>query len=630
MRRVANYLVASILLTLLSGAIKYYNVAEKKETTQLLNHAHEVIHESYSLLTTLLDAETGQRGFVLTGDSSYLLPYETAIAIVDAKVNTLSSLTDDNPVMSDLFHRDIVPLVQQKRQELRKSLTLLQTQGQAATVAFIKNDSGKISMDHLRSALDRIRDYEDTQLNLRNNRLRTIYFINDTIHYASFFLISLVSGYALYVLLLQNRRNRELLTGLHEANRTLEQKVHDRTLELEKKNHLTEKLNKDIQENFEELESFYDALQTSSAFAEDTLREIRDLYDNAPCGYHSLAADGTLQRMNATELNWLGYTREEVVGKLKFKNLITPTSARLFDKKFQTFKQQGEIRNLEFEMQRKDGTCFPVLINATAIYNAQGEYISSRSAVIDLTERKKLELQLLDANAVLIRLNEEKNHFLGIATHDLKSPLNGVLGLINLIKMQAHNLTADQLQYLRMMEDSSINMQMLIKNLLDINRIEQGLNTVNKEYVAISALLKKQYQVFRESAQKKNISLILQDHVPDFHFHTDPEMLSRILENLISNAIKFSPSYREVAISVIRTETYIRFEVLDQGPGISKQDREKLFGKFQRLSARPTAGESSSGLGLSIVKELVNALNGNIVVESDENRGSKFIVELPL
>lgn len=630
MHRVANYLVASILLTLLSGAIKYYNVAEKKETVQRLNHAHDVIHESYSLLTTLLDAETGQRGYVLTGDSAYLVPYKAAVATLDEKLNALSHLTEDNPEMNALFQRDIVPRVEQKRQELKHSLVLFASQGHAATVAYIKNDSGKLSMDHLRNALEHIREYEDTQLNLRNQRLRTIYIINDTIHYASFILISLVSGYAFYVLLQQNRRNRELLTGLHEANRTLEQKVHDRTLELEKKNHLTEKLNKDIQENFEELESFYDALQTSSAFAEDTLREIRDLYDNAPCGYHSLASDGTLQRMNATELNWLGYTREELVGKLNFKDLITPASARIFKNKFQNFKQNGEIRNLEFEMQRKDGTCFPVLINATAIYNAQGEYISSRSAVIDLTERKQLELKLLDANAGLIRINEEKNHFLGIATHDLKSPLNGVLGLINLIKMHAKNLTVDQLQYLKLMEDSSINMQMLIKNLLDISRIEQGLNTVNKEYVAINALLKKQYHVFIESAQKKNISLILQDHVPDFHFHTDPEILSRILENLISNAIKFSPSYREVAISVIRTETYIRFEVLDQGPGITKKDREKLFGKFQRLTARPTAGESSSGLGLSIVKELVNALNGNIVVESDENKGAKFIVELPL
>jgi len=366
------------------------------------------------------------------------------------------------------------------------------------------------------------------------------------------------------------------------------------------------------------------------ANAQEAMREIRDLYDNAPCGYHSLAPDGTFLRMNATELEWLGYTRDEVIGKLKFTDIVSSEGREMVESRFAQFIRSGQLRNLEYNMKRKNGTTFPIIVNSTAIYDAKGNYVSSRSAIMDNTDRKVLEQQLRDANARLLRLNEEKNHFLGIATHDLKSPLNGVLGLVNLMKLQHNNLTTEQLQYLALMENSCVNMHMLIQNLLDINRIERGLNGINKEYIAINTLLKKQYHVFKQSAEKKNIALILEDHVPDFKLHTDPEMLSRILENLISNAIKFSPANKEVIITAVRTETYVRFEVLDQGPGLSESDKKKLFGKFQRLSARPTGGETSSGLGLSIVKELVQALNGSIVVESEENMGAKFIVKLPL
>jgi PAS domain S-box-containing protein len=628
--RVANYLVVSILLTLLSGAIKYYNVSEKKETTMLLNREQEIISESYSLLTSLLDAETGQRGFVITNDSAYLLPYQNSIAVVDQKLNALTLLATDDASQRALLNAKIAPVVKEKLQEMKHSLEIYHEQGASPAVAFIKTGAGRASMDHLRALLEEFRHDHTTQLQARNARLKTIYIINDTIHYVSFGLIALASGYALYVLLQQQKRNKELVAGLQDANRNLEQKVQERTLELERKTQQTEKLNQDLQDNFEELQSFYDVLQTSSMNAEEALLEIRDLYDNAPCGYHSLAADSTIVRINATELRWLGYTREEVVGKLKMKDIVSEQSANIGAKHFPLFKENGQLHNLEFDMKRKDGTTFPALLNAVAIYDARGNFLSSRSAIVDNSERKILEQQLRDLNASLVHLNEEKDHFLGIATHDLKSPLNGVLGLVNLMKLEHTNLTSDQLQYLGLMEESCVNMHMLIKNLLDVNRIEQGLNGISKETIAINSLLKKQYHVFKQSAAKKSISLILEDHVPDFHFHTDPELLSRILENLISNAIKFSPANKEVTINVVRTETHIRFEVLDQGPGLSVVDKQKLFGKFQRLSARPTGGETSSGLGLSIVKELVLLLNGSIAVESEEQKGAKFIVQLPL
>ncbi|MEB3831081.1 PAS domain S-box protein [Phormidium sp. CCY1219] len=132
------------------------------------------------------------------------------------------------------------------------------------------------------------------------------------------------------------------------------------------------------------------AEQKITALAE----ELNDLYQNAPCGYHSLDKNGTFTRINDTELQWLGYQREEIVGKRKFTDVITSESQEIFYKNFQRFKQQGAVKGLGFEMVRKDGTTFPVQLSATAIKDAEGNYLSSRSIIVDITQRKKAQKAL--------------------------------------------------------------------------------------------------------------------------------------------------------------------------------------------------------------------------------------------
>jgi PAS domain S-box-containing protein len=130
----------------------------------------------------------------------------------------------------------------------------------------------------------------------------------------------------------------------------------------------------------------------------ESAAEIMDLYNNAPCGYHSLDADGVFLRINDTELSWLGYSRDEVVGKKRFPDLLAPGSLQVFEESFPRFKQSGWAQNLEFEMVRKDGSILPVLMSATAVSDANGRYVMSRSTVFDVTDRRRAEEQ--------IRLNE--------------------------------------------------------------------------------------------------------------------------------------------------------------------------------------------------------------------------------
>lgn len=118
--------------------------------------------------------------------------------------------------------------------------------------------------------------------------------------------------------------------------------------------------------------------------AQRRARQVEDLYNHAPCGYHSLDRDGVFVRINDTELKWLGYTREEVVGKKRFLDLITPESARIFHENFPRLKETGEVRDLEFDLVRRDGTLLPVALSATAVRDAEGRFVMTRSTVFDI------------------------------------------------------------------------------------------------------------------------------------------------------------------------------------------------------------------------------------------------------
>lgn len=132
---------------------------------------------------------------------------------------------------------------------------------------------------------------------------------------------------------------------------------------------------------------------------------MQDLYDNAPCGYHSLNGDGVVVHINQTELGWLGYSRAEVEGKLNFADLLGPADRQKFAEQFAAFKQNGSVHDLEFELIRRDGSKLPVLIYATAIYDAAGKFVISRSSVVDISQHKHMEQRLQRANRALRTLS---------------------------------------------------------------------------------------------------------------------------------------------------------------------------------------------------------------------------------
>ena len=255
------------------------------------------------------------------------------------------------------------------------------------------------------------------------------------------------------------------------------------------------------------------------------------------------------------------------------------------------------------------------------------------------TQRANLELSSLNVklkrfNADLERANQEKNEFLGIAAHDLKNPLMGMRGLISLLQLSSDEMTkSDVEETAQILQRSIERMSTIVSNLLDINAIETGNMKLAISPFDLRAVLAETIEDYAIRADEKGITIFLENTLED---QAEPNALGdaaavrQILDNLVSNAVKYSPSGKRIWARLLNKNDTLRVEVQDEGPGLSDDDKKKLFGKFVRLSAQPTGNEHSTGLGLSIVKRMVEAMNGRVWCEAELGRGATFIVELPV
>lgn len=242
-------------------------------------------------------------------------------------------------------------------------------------------------------------------------------------------------------------------------------------------------------------------------------------------------------------------------------------------------------------------------------------------------------IELAELNHSLLELNNEKNEFLGIAAHDLKNPLAGIMLTASTVKQYFRQMPEDEvLGQMEAIEKTADRMRKIIVNLLDIFSLESGKFNLTIKHFDVGSVTASLVNDFRTRAAAKEIEIDFISPAETIYVLADQNATIEILENLISNALKFLHRTGRISIRISKKEKYsaARLEVIDNGQGLADEDKPKLFGKFARLSARPTGGEESTGLGLYIVKKLVEAMNGRISCESEFGKGSNFIVELPL
>ncbi len=344
-------------------------------------------------------------------------------------------------------------------------------------------------------------------------------------------------------------------------------------------------------------------------------------------GYES----GIFMDVNATFLKSLGFSRQEVLGKSSAQlDLFPNTEIRSLT--FEKVQQKIPVRDVEIEIRRKDGSRMIGLFSAESIY--VGEELCLLTLLVDISERKKAEEDLKRARIEADNANLAKSEFLSRMSHELRTPMNSILGFAQLLEMG--DLLPGQKKGITHIIRSGRHLLDLINEVLDISRIEAGHLSLSLEPVQLNSIIYEMMEIVRQQAVERNLTLNLISSFETMLFvKSDRQRLKQILLNLISNAIKYNKEGGSVVVKTekmpydsVRQYIPVRISIIDTGLGISPEFLPRLFSPFERLGAEKSRTEGT-GLGLAVVKKLIDALGGQIGAESTLGEGSTFWIEIP-
>jgi signal transduction histidine kinase len=239
--------------------------------------------------------------------------------------------------------------------------------------------------------------------------------------------------------------------------------------------------------------------------------------------------------------------------------------------------------------------------------------------------------ELTNQNHNLEHLIEENHVLMGVLAHDLRSPFAKIAGLANILEDETD--PAEQKAYIDLISGICKESLQLIQDTIQVSELFYNKNVeANSKMESFypAELLVNILKGFKAVANEKSIDIEVVNTIENLSIYNSKEFLNRVLDNLLSNAIKFSPRNSKIVFSATQTAQHLVFSVKDNGPGFSDKDKEQLFMRFKKLSARPTANEASSGLGLFIVKQLTTLMHGDIQVISEFGKGSEFVLTIPL
>lgn len=560
-RVLVGFTITTVVLVVL-GVFSYSSTQRIMDTTQLESHAARVVNTAERIVKAVIDMETGQRGFLITGKEEFLDPYYEASQNMGMYLHTLDSLTGQRPGQKSRID-SLRSLVTSQTRWIEKVIETRRVNFEDAQ-ALVATGDGKHNTDKIRGLITRIQDAE-------LNAFRSQNTLTDTsVQQFQYSFIGLIAVMIVVVIYL-----------FYTINVTLKSRKEAET-ELIKR-----------------------------------AQDIKDLYDHAPVGYHSLDANGLFVDINQTELTWLGYTREEILNKLSFRDVVTEPGRQVFKEAFPEFQKTGAVHDIEFDMIRKDGTTFPVLLSSTAVYGPERAYIKSRTTVINHTERKKAETRILD-------LNRELEGFTYSVSHDLRAPLRSIIGYANILKEECYDKLDDEGRRItEVIIRNTVRMGQLIDDLLDFSRLgrkQVSFTSINMKDV-VENIVREQTSEIRD--RKLAIKILEVEPAKG-----DLAMIRQVWINLISNALKYS-SKKELAqieIGSYRQDGRKIYYISDNGAGFDMKYSEKLFGVFQRLHKMNEF--EGTGVGLALVKTIVKRHGGEVWAEGKINEGARFYFSL--
>ena len=361
----------------------------------------------------------------------------------------------------------------------------------------------------------------------------------------------------------------------------------------------------------------------SSALMRDVTaqRLAEDLFalavESCPSGMFIIDRSGRMVMVNGEVEKLFGYRREELIGQAI--EMLVPSEIRAKHKQMRAdyvsapeSRRMGKSRQLSGA--RKDGSEFPVEVELNPIRIRDGLLILG--VVVDISERRRAE--------------QRKNDFVSTVSHELRTPMTSITAALSLLSAGGAGRLPDPAHRLVSIAHSNgQRLVRLINDILDIEKIESGDTTFEIWPIEVESMVTQSIEANRAYAAEFGVRIRLEAHSAGGVVRADGDRLEQVVTNLLSNAIKFSPRGKEVVVAVTRREDTIRIAVRDHGPGIPDDFKPRIFERFAQANIGETHGKNGSGLGLSIVKQIVARLGGEVGFESELGRGTMFYVNLP-
>ncbi len=356
---------------------------------------------------------------------------------------------------------------------------------------------------------------------------------------------------------------------------------------------------------------------------------FRNIYENMTVGIARVNLDFEIEAANEAYCAMLGYTEEELKGLHLGDITIPETQEENLVKQERLASGQIDHYRMEKQFLHKDGFTIYGILDANLIRSGDEKPLYFLGSVLDISQRKQMEVDLLAAKEKAEQSDRLKSAFLANMSHEIRTPMNGILGFANLLRQEDLSFTKRK-EYLRIIERSGNRMLNTINDLIDISKIEAGELEVTETEVNINELTEYLYTFFKPELDLKKIAFSLDLALPGHQavISTDYEKLSAILTNLIKNAIKYTRE-GEVLIGYTQRGKSLEFFVKDTGIGISKNHLQTIFDRFVRADLSLASEYEGSGLGLSISSAYAEMLGGRIRVESELDKGSTFYAEIP-
>ncbi len=375
--------------------------------------------------------------------------------------------------------------------------------------------------------------------------------------------------------------------------------------------------------------------------AQKAIRESEEKYrnitENIDDFLYTFERSGKLMRplfYTAAVEKITGYSQADFLGDSKlFLKIVHPDDFAIVKKKLSNL-MKSQIQNsaeMEFRIINKQGNIVWVRNKVNVIRNASGQIQKVYGLVSDITLSKRAEEELRKSTESLIKLNETKDRFLSIISHDLRTPFSSILGFTDLLANDEDLTPEERKQYVKYIQDSSKSMLALVNSLLDWTRLQTGRIKFEPERVDAVKIIDKSINALKGAAMQKGVEIYSTIKSGNYVF-VDQSLLTQVFNNLLSNAIKFSSPGDKVILSVRPAASlrFLEFSVKDTGRGIKEENLDKLFKVDTKFTTEGTAGEKGSGLGLSLVKEIIEKHGGIIWAESEFGRGATFKFTLPI